>query len=257
MLRIVNAPPLRSAAAAAARAAPAAAARYATSPLASPSPVALSSEKHAAPAGSSGASHAPVLVLHGLFGSKQNWRSLAKGMAQRLGRDILTVDLRNHGHSPHRRECSYEDMAVDVKAFIEEQEKLHECILVGHSMGGKVAMAVALVGCDPISKLAVVDISPAVGKISPEFQAYIHAMQEIQDARVHSRKEADQLLQKTEPDLGIRQFLLTNLDRASPSDPYHFRVPLPFLQNAIDEIGAFPYEPGERVFDRPSLFLKG
>lgn len=58
-------------------------------------------------------------------------------------------------------------------------------------------------------------------------------------------------------DLGVRQFLLTNLDRASPSDPYHFRIPLPFLQNAIDEIGAFPYTPGERVYEKPSLFLKG
>lgn len=161
--------------------------------------------------------------------------------------------------------------------------------------------------------LAVVDISPAVGKISPEFQAYINAMHQIQDAKVQSRKEADDLLQETEPvrflarsrfkssprekkvslhhrggaswvqlnttsisdlwenkknpdsrfwcplqqDLSVRQFLLTNLDRASPSDPYHFRIPLPFLQNAIDEIGAFPYTPGERVYEKPSLFLKG
>jgi hypothetical protein len=158
----------------------------------------------------------------------------------------------------------------------------------------------------------VVDISPAVGKVSPEFQAYINAMHQIQDAKLQSRKEADDLLQETEPvrftlarslswksspsenqalciidggavsgasvykrkswneekiltheitgstqDLSVRQFLLTNLDRASPSDPYHFRIPLPFLQNAIDEIGAFPYTPGERVYEKPSLFLKG
>lgn len=58
-------------------------------------------------------------------------------------------------------------------------------------------------------------------------------------------------------DLGVRQFLLTNLDRATPADPYHFRIPIDFLQNAIGEIGAFPYTPGERVYDKPSLFLKG
>ncbi|GAA5982472.1 hypothetical protein JCM10908_006661 [Rhodotorula pacifica] len=222
--------------------------------LHTPEPVPLSSEKQASPTASS---QPPVVVLHGLFGSKQNWRSLAKGMAKRLERDVITLDLRNHGHSPHRRECSYEDLAADVKAFIEQEEKLSDCVLVGHSMGGKVAMALALGGCDPISKLVVVDISPAVGKISPEFQAYVTAMNQIQDAKVHSRKEADDLLQATESDLGVRQFLLTNLDRASPSDPYHFRIPLHFLQNAIDEIGAFPYTPGERVFEKPSLFLKG
>ncbi|KWU42475.1 alpha/beta-hydrolase [Rhodotorula sp. JG-1b] len=229
--------------------------RHYALPAAAPEPVLLSSEKHAAPSSSS--SQAPVVVLHGLFGSKQNWRSLAKGMAQRLERDIITLDLRNHGQSPHRRECSYEDLAADVKAFIEQQEKLSDCVVVGHSMGGKVAMALALGGCEPVSKLVVVDISPAVGKISPEFQAYINAMHQIQDAKVQSRKEADDLLQETEPDLSVRQFLLTNLDRASPSDPYHFRIPLPFLQNAIDEIGAFPYTPGERVYEKPSLFLKG
>ncbi|GAA5962725.1 hypothetical protein JCM3765_006180 [Sporobolomyces pararoseus] len=221
-----------------------------------PSPVKLAFESQL-PNGNQSSSKPPLVVLHGLYGSKQNWRSLAKGMAAKLGREVFTLDLRNHGHSPHVRECSYEDLAADVKAFIQEEQKLDDCIVVGHSMGGKVAMALALGGCEPLSKLVVVDIAPGVGKISPEFQAYLNAMKEIDDAQVHSRKEADTILQKTEPDLGIRQFLLTNLDRASPSDPYKFRLPLSYLRNAIDEIGHFPYTPGERIFDKPSLFLKG
>ncbi|TNY19861.1 Alpha/Beta hydrolase protein [Rhodotorula diobovata] len=240
-------------AAAAARSAASSARRsYATAPV----PVELSFEKQA-PAAGLGSSQAPLVVLHGLYGSKQNWRSLAKGMASKLGRDLYTLDLRNHGASPHKRECSYEDLAADVKAFIEERERLSDCIVVGHSMGGKVAMALALGGCDPLSKLVVVDIAPGVGKVSPEFQAYLDAMKAIDDAKVMSRKEADAILQKTEPDLGIRQFLLTNMDRADPSSPYRFRLPLHFLRNAIDEIGHFPYAPGEKVFEKPSLFLKG
>ncbi|GAA5905955.1 hypothetical protein JCM5296_001300 [Sporobolomyces johnsonii] len=220
-----------------------------------PSPVKLAYESHL-PANST-SSKAPLVVLHGLYGSKQNWRSLAKGMAAKLGREVFTLDLRNHGLSPHVRECGYEDLAADVKAFIEEERRLDDCIVVGHSMGGKVAMTLALGGCDALSRLVVVDIAPGIGKISPEFRAYLDAMNEIEAAAVHSRKEADLILQKTEPDLGVRQFLLTNLDRASPSAPYKFRLPLSFLGNAIDEIGHFPYAPGEKVFDKPSLFLKG
>ncbi|GAA6015187.1 hypothetical protein JCM10207_003635 [Rhodosporidiobolus poonsookiae] len=220
-----------------------------------PTPVQLAYERHAPSNLTS--SRAPLVVLHGLYGSKQNWRSLAKGMAQKLGREVFTLDLRNHGQSPHRRECSYEDLAGDVKAFIETEHKLDECVVVGHSMGGKVSMALALGGCDPVSKLVVVDIAPGIGKISPEFRAYLDAMKEIDEAKVMSRKEADVILQKTEPDLGVRQFLLTNLDRAAPSDPYHFRLPLAYLSNAIDEIGHFPYVPGEKVYDKPALFLKG
>ncbi|GAA5916215.1 uncharacterized protein JCM6883_000692 [Sporobolomyces salmoneus] len=221
-----------------------------------PVPVKLAFESQL-PNGNQSSSKAPLVVLHGLYGSKQNWRSLAKGMATKLGREVFTLDLRNHGHSPHVRECSYEDLAADVRTFIQEEQKLDDCVVVGHSMGGKVAMALALGGCEPLSKLVVVDIAPGVGKISPEFQAYLDAMKEIDDAQVHSRKEADSILQKTETDLGVRQFLLTNLDRASPSDPYKFRLPLSYLRNAIDEIGHFPYAPGERIFDKPSLFLKG
>ncbi|GAA5822034.1 hypothetical protein JCM3770_002258 [Rhodotorula araucariae] len=221
-----------------------------------PEAVSLAFEKQATAAGSGG-SAAPLVVLHGLYGSKQNWRSLAKGMATRLGRDVFTLDLRNHGASPHRRECSYEDLAADVRVFIQDEQRFNDCIVVGHSMGGKVAMALALGGCEPLSKLVVVDIAPGVGKVSPEFQAYLDAMKEIDEAKVMSRKDADVILQKVEPDLGVRQFLLTNLDRASPSSPYKFRLPLSFLRNAIDEIGHFPYAPGEKVFDKPSLFLKG
>jgi pimeloyl-ACP methyl ester carboxylesterase len=94
-----------------------------------PETVQLSFEKQAG-----GGSKAPLVVLHGLYGSKQNWRSLAKGMASKLGRDVFTVDLRNHGNSPHKRECSYEDLAADVKAFIEQEQKLDDCVVVGHSM---------------------------------------------------------------------------------------------------------------------------
>lgn len=134
----------------------------------------------------------------------------------------------------------------------------------------------------------VVDIAPGIGKISPEFRAYLDAMKEIDEAKVSSRKEADSILHKTEPvrpsfpsrppllplyptlflfsplnsvpveqDLGVRQFLLTNLDRASPSSPYKFRLPLEYLNNAIEEIGHFPYAPGEKVYEKPTLFLKG
>ncbi|GAA5941583.1 hypothetical protein JCM1841_002006 [Sporobolomyces salmonicolor] len=220
-----------------------------------PAPVKLAYESHLP--GNTTSSKAPLVVLHGLYGSKQNWRSLAKGMAAKLGREVFTLDLRNHGHSPHVRECGYEDLAADVKTFIETERRLDDCIVVGHSMGGKVAMTLALGGCDALSRLVVVDIAPGIGKISPEFRAYLDAMNEIEAAGVHSRKEADLILQKTEPDLGVRQFLLTNLDRASPSEPYKFRLPLSFLRNAIDEIGHFPYAPGEKVFEKPSLFLKG
>ncbi|GAA5870961.1 hypothetical protein JCM8547_000042 [Rhodosporidiobolus lusitaniae] len=220
-----------------------------------PETVQLAFEKQAAVGG--GSSKAPLVVLHGLYGSKQNWRSLAKGMATKFGRDVFTLDLRNHGVSPHKRECSYEDLAGDVKAFIEKEQQLDDCVVVGHSMGGKVSMSLALGGCDPVSKLVVVDIAPGVGKISPEFRAYLDAMKEIDAAKVMSRKEADVILQKTEPDIGVRQFLLTNMDRAAPSEPYKFRLPLHYLSNAIDEIGAFPYQPGEKVYEKPSLFLKG
>lgn len=112
-----------------------------------------------------------LVICHGLFGSKQNWRSLAKSMAKAFGVTVYTLDMRNHGSSPHCEEMTYSDMADDVKTFLQEQ-KLSNVALVGHSMGGKVAMTVALDPALPkntLSHLVSVDMSPAEGAISPEF----------------------------------------------------------------------------------------
>ncbi|KAM0787325.1 hypothetical protein ACM66B_007098 [Microbotryomycetes sp. NB124-2] len=198
----------------------------------------------------------PLVILHGLYGSKSNWRSMAKGMAQRLNRHVHALDLRNHGVSPHAPEVAYTDLAGDVGHYI-DKHGLTDVTLLGHSMGGKVAMALALAPHKAIERLVVVDIAPGSGKISPEFRTYLDTMRRIQDANVKSRKEADEILQSVEPDFGVRAFLLTNLEHKSDSDSWKFRLPLEFFVGAIDEIGKFPYEPGTKTFDKPTLFIKG
>ncbi|KAG8947944.1 hypothetical protein FRC04_010141 [Tulasnella sp. 424] len=110
-----------------------------------------------------------------------------------------------------------------------------------------------------LSKLIVVDMSPARGPISDEFKTYLKAMKEIEHKRVKSRKEADDVLQAYEPDVSVRQFLLTNLDRAPTGATPHqkFRIPLDILDKGIDGIGDFPYEPDHRKWEGKTLFVKG
>lgn len=112
-----------------------------------------------------------LVVCHGLYGSKQNWGSLAKGMANEFGVPVYTLDLRNHGSSPHADTMAYKDMAEDIARFFDDHN-LSNMALVGHSMGGKAAMAMALDPAlpeDRLTHLVVVDMSPAEGAISPEF----------------------------------------------------------------------------------------
>ncbi|TXT07374.1 hypothetical protein VHUM_03094 [Vanrija humicola] len=203
-----------------------------------------------------------LLIAHGLFGSKQNWRSLAKGFAQKLGMPVYTVDLRNHGASPHATPHTYAAMADDLAAFMAKHD-LQRVNLMGHSMGGKASMVVALTeGLNkPLRSLISVDMSAAATKLSPDFVSYIDGMLEIQDARVPSRAAADALLQKYEPSLSIRQFLLTN---AVASDGVvDFRIPLRLLKLQVDNLGRFPYTPPPPVsatspqWAGPALFIKG
>ncbi|TKY87227.1 hypothetical protein EX895_003904 [Sporisorium graminicola] len=216
-----------------------------------------------------------LVVCHGLFGSKQNWRSLGRAMSSRFGVPVFALDLRNHGTSPHIDGLAYADMAQDVIEFMSSQ-KLQNVALIGHSMGGKVSMGVALHPELPegmLSNLVSVDMSAKRGPLSPEFERYIDAMIEIRDKPCRSRHEADTLLQATEPDLGVRQFLLTNLTRNPPSaETWSWRIPVDLIRKNIAQIGDFPYNPPgasadevtpghenspERKWDGQTLFIKG
>lgn len=198
-----------------------------------------------------------VVVCHGLFGSKQNWRSLARAMAHDWGVPIYTLDLRNHGDSPHSASMSYADMAGDVARFLAEHS-LRDTALIGHSLGGKVVMSVALdraLGAERVARMVSVDMSPAEGPISRDFIAYTQRMIEIDDARVSSRKEADEMLSTVERDPAVRMFLLTNLVRSG--DALRFRNPLHAMLPALEGIGSFPFTPGAAAWDGPALFIKG
>ncbi|GIX81024.1 hypothetical protein CDAR_26101 [Caerostris darwini] len=161
-------------------------------------------------------SKVPVIVLHGLLGSKQNWRGLGKAIAVKSQRKVYALDARNHGDSPHEEEFDYPLMAEDVKYFMSLQS-IPEAVIIGHSMGGRTAMHMALTNANLVNKLVIVDVSP--GKLPKESKSSVNYMLAMIDALnsipklslVQARKELDTILSKTIPEEGIRQFLLTNL----------------------------------------------
>ncbi|KAG9124973.1 hypothetical protein FRC07_009495 [Ceratobasidium sp. 392] len=204
-------------------------------------------------------SNSPMLIVHGLYGSKQNWRSLSKAFARNLGRPVYSLDLRNHGESPHHETMDYTSLAEDILHFC-ESKSLSKISLVGHSLGGKVAMAFALdpaLPKDLLSHLVVVDISPAVGPVSPEFRNYIEAMEEVNAANVTTKKEGEEILKKYESNPSVRGFLLHNLVAPAKGEPLRFRIPLSIIANGIDGIGDFPHTPGQEKWEGPVLFVKG
>ncbi|KAJ7599245.1 Alpha/Beta hydrolase protein [Mycena floridula] len=204
------------------------------------------------------ANERPLLILHGLFGSKRNWGSFTKAFSRSLNRPVYALDLRNHGTSPVQRPMTYTDMASDVLRFM-QKHSLSNVSLLGHSMGGKAAMAVALspsLSESTISRLIIADIAPSKGALSPEFRSYVEAMKKIDDARVSTRKQAMEILNEYEKDPSICAFLMTNLV-VPPDGPVHFRLPLDILEESVSEIGSFPYNPGEASWPGPTLFIKG
>ncbi|KAF7332666.1 hypothetical protein MKEN_00149500 [Mycena kentingensis (nom. inval.)] len=166
-------------------------------------------------------------------------------------------DLRNHGASAHTAAMNYSAMVADVMHFIRQRSLFNVC-LIGHSMGGKVAISVAFdptLPVETLSKLVVADIAPAKGSLSAEFKSYIVAMQKIEAAKVSSRKEALAILNEFERDPDVCAFLLTNLVQ-KPEGGSHFRIPVNLIGAAIEEMGSFPFEPEERQWDGKTLFVK-
>ncbi|KAF9389592.1 hypothetical protein CPC16_005711 [Podila verticillata] len=194
----------------------------------------------------------PIVIMHGLFGSKQNWKALSKALATRLN----TQDLRNHGESEHSKDHDYPHMAGDVARFINEQS-LEKPVVIGHSMGGKVAMNLALKKQTPLDRIVVVDMAPVKVKLSADFAKYVIAMKEIQQANVQKQSEADTILKQCVPDLGVRQFLLTNLKRNASGDGYSFRVPIETLGDSLEKLGQFDFVPGQDRYEGKALFIRG
>mmetsp|Transcript_2592 Transcript_2592/g.4063 ORF Transcript_2592/g.4063 Transcript_2592/m.4063 type:complete len:380 (+) Transcript_2592:118-1257(+) len=164
----------------------------------------------------------PVIILHGLLGSKRNFASLGSGLAKQLQkkRKIVALDLRNHGDNNHdwREEMSYSDMASDVLAFMDSQN-FNKAVLVGHSMGGKVAKSLALMHPERVAGLVVLDIAP-VRYTTEQDESWnavatiIHAISQVDLSKPgKTRKDVDADLRKTVPDPALRAFVLTNLEQ--------------------------------------------
>lgn len=149
----------------------------------------------------------PMIIMHGLFGQSDNWNTLAKQFAER-GFHVFTVDLRNHGLSPHSEEWSYDVMAQDVKEFLEEHQ-LNKPVLLGHSMGGKVVMFFEKQFPNVASKVIIADI--AAKEYPPHHADVLKALHAVDLDVVKTRKEAEAEMNKHITDFGTKQFLLKNI----------------------------------------------
>ena len=185
----------------------------------------------------------PLMIAHGLYGSARNWGVIAKRLAD--SRRVVSVDMRNHGESPMTDTHSYADMAADLGEVIGEGP----WDIVGHSMGGKAAMVLALTQPDKLRKLVVADIAP-VGYGHTQVQ-YIEAMRAVDLAQVETRGDADRQLAPHVPEDGIRAFLLQSLDVKGR----RWRLNLDVLEREMPGIIGFPDVDGQ--FDGPALFLSG
>ncbi|KAM4820614.1 sn-1-specific diacylglycerol lipase ABHD11 [Thomomys bottae] len=197
-----------------------------------------------------------VVFLHGLFGSKTNFSSVAKAVARLTGRRVLTVDARNHGDSPHSPDASYEAMSQDLQDLLPQLD-LVPSVLIGHSMGGKTAMLMALQRPDLVERLMAVDISPTATTSVSHFADYVAAMKAIaipqKVSRSHARKLVDEQLRPMVEDIMVRQFLLTNL--VEVDGHFSWRVNLDALAQHLDQIMTFP--PQQQSYPGPALFLLG
>ena len=192
----------------------------------------------------------PVMILHGLFGSISNWNPIAKKLADCF--QIISVDLRNHGDSEHAGNMTYPDMVEDIRGLMDSLD-LSGINLIGHSMGGKVAMGFALTYPDITSKLIVVDVAPV--SYEPTFHDYIAAMQTMPVANIKNRNEAEQYLADTIPESMIRQFLLQNLVRKE--NGFAWRINLAAIGNDLETIAGFPENWPNSRYTGPTCFLAG
>ncbi len=198
----------------------------------------------------------PVYILHGLFGCADNWSQVSKRLSEHA--DVVVVDLRNHGRSPHSDEWDYHCMAEDV---VELMDRLghKQAMVVGHSMGGKVAMHISLLQPSRLLGMVVVDIAPRY--YAPHHQDVLDALWSVDFSKHKTRKDCEQVLEGLIGDVGTRQFLLKNLFWETQPDgtsQLAWRMNLPVITRHIVEVGQASPKP--HLFDvdhLPVLFVRG
>jgi esterase len=191
----------------------------------------------------------PLIILHGLMGSLDNWGTLAKRFGEYFS--VYIVDQRNHGQSPHDDDIDYELMSEDLLEFIEDHDLVRP-ILLGHSMGGKTVMKFALDNPDKVSALIVADISPRTYKVHHD--QILDALASINFYEVKSRKEVENILLDKLGDKGTVLFLAKNVYWES-KEKLAYRFNLESLRNNITTISAWPEN--HMVYNGDVLFLRG
>lgn len=191
----------------------------------------------------------PIIILHGLFGTLDNWQTIAKKLAEEYM--VFIIDQRNHGKSPHSDEFSYQIMANDLKEFMFNRH-IYEATIIGHSMGGKVAMRFALDNPDMVTKLIVVDIAPK--KYKGGHQTIFEAMFDLDLENLTDRRDIDNALKVKIPENGVRLFLMKNLARQKEGG-YRWKMNLPVLYREYQEI--LSDIESDEVYDESVLFIRG
>ena len=198
-----------------------------------------------------GAGRPPLVILHGMLGSSRNWQTTGRDLAARF--HVRALDLRNHGDSPHAPEMTYAAMVADVLHWLDAQG-LGRVTLMGHSMGGKVAMRLACHHPERVEELIVVDIAPRDYRWAAHREEFA-AMNELDLAHLVSRAAAEKALEARVPDWAMRKFLLTNLARDADC-PWRWSINLPALTAALPAMEANSLAPTDR-FAGPTLFIAG
>lgn len=189
-----------------------------------------------------------VILIHGLLGSLENLNMVAKPLSEHF--TVTNLDVRNHGSSPQLPEMNYDELAKDVLETMAHLS-IDNAIVLGHSMGGKIAMQLALNHPNKVSQLIVADISPV--QYPPHHQEILKGLAAIDLATISSRKDADATLSHYVNEAGVRQFLLRNLTKTEAG--FAFRCHLENITLGYSEV--MKGYKGTNSFDKPALFIKG
>jgi esterase len=192
----------------------------------------------------------PLLILHGFFASSRNWRKIAEKLSTLF--HVYVLDLRNHGNSPHHEFMDYQSMVADILRFMDTHH-LPAAHVMGHSMGGKCAMWLALNYPQRVNRLLVVDIAPK--SYVHSFNRMIQALINLPLDEIHNRKQAEVMLAEDITELEYRQFLLQNLILKDSS--YIWRINLNIFMAMAANIVAFPKTQGSAPYQGKTLFIAG